>query len=295
MNILITGASGFIGNSILQYIKNYNYNIFALGTQNELAVDGCTFIDYENFDFKHFNEKIDIVFHQAANNDTQSNDKNKMLLNNYYEPCRLFDHLYNNGCRKFIYASSCAVYGNAEVPYLEKNINITPLTYYGVSKKMFDDFAMNFKEDVSVIGLRYSNVYGSNEFHKNKRASMIFQIINKIKNNLNINLFKNGEQKRDWIHIDDIVKINIECVSLNCKEIINCGSGIAVSFNEIVKIVEKHFNWTGTVNFIDNDIDKTYQSLTCCNINKLKELLNITPKNVELGVEETIKAMLKTT
>lgn len=292
MNVLLTGATGFIGNSIFNYIKKYNFNIIAIGTKNELTVDNCKFIDYKNFDIKSISEKIDIVFHQAANNDTQLNDKNKMLNDNYYGPCRLFDHLYNLGCRKFIYASSCAVYGNAEVPYLEENKKIKPLTYYGLSKKMFDDFAMNFKDDASVIGLRYSNVYGHNEFHKNKRASMIFQIINKIKNNLNIELFKDGNQKRDWIHIDDIVKINIECASLHCKEIINCGSGEAVSFNEIIKIVNNYFDWNGYVNFIDNNISDTYQNLTCCNIEKLKNLLNIIPKNVEIGIDQTIKAML---
>jgi ADP-L-glycero-D-manno-heptose 6-epimerase len=292
LNILITGASGFIGNSIFNYIKKYNFNVTCIGTKNEQLISNCQFFDYKTFDYKTFNEKIDIVFHQAANNETQLNDKKTMLYDNYYYPCKFFNHLYNNGCRKFIYASSCAVYGNATTPYSENNTNLKPLTYYGLSKKMFDDFAMNFYEDATVVGLRYSNVYGPNEGHKKNRASMIYQIINKIKNNSNVVLFKDGTQQRDWIHIDDVVKANLQCVSLDdCKEIINCGSGASVSFNDIIKIVSKHYNWTGKIEYIDNKIQKTYQDNTCCDNSKLISLLEFIPENVEIGIDKTIKAM----
>lgn len=295
MNILITGASGFIGSSIFNYIKKYNFNVICIGTKNEQIVSDCQFFDYKTFDYKAFNDKIDIVFHQAANNETQLNDKKTMLHDNYYYPCKLFSHLYGNGCRRFIYASSCAVYGNASIPYKEDNLNLKPLTYYGLSKKLFDEFAMNFNEDASVIGLRYSNVYGPNEGHKKNRASMIYQIIDKIRNNKDLFLFRDGNQERDWIHIDDVVKANLQAVSLNSKEIINCGSGISVSFNNLVDIIKKYYNWDGNVNYVDNPIQETYQNVTCCDNKKFLNLLEFLPVSVDVGIDKTIKAMSVTT
>ena len=254
-------------------------------------LSGCQFFDYKNFDYKNFNQKIDICFHQAANNETQLNDKKTMLHDNYYYPCKFFDHLYNNGCRKFIYASSCAVYGNATTPYLEDNLDLIPLTYYGLSKKMFDDFAMNFYEDASVVGLRYSNVYGPNELHKKNRASMVYQLISKVKNNENIALFKDGNQERDWIHIDDVVQANLKAVSLDSKIIINCGSGVSTSFNDVLSIIQTHFDWKGKLNYIDNLIQDTYQNKTCCDNSRLVNLLEINPTDIESGIAKTIKAM----
>lgn len=291
MNILITGASGFIGSSIVNQIKKYNFNLICIGTKNEQIVSGCKFFDYKTFDYKTLNDQIDVVFHQAANNETQLNDKKVMLYDNYYYPCKLFNHLYNNGCRKFIYASSCAVYGNAPVPYKEDDSNLKPLTYYGLSKKLFDEFAMNFNEDASVVGLRYSNVYGPNESHKKNRASMIYQIIDKIKNNKDLTLFKDGSQERDWIHIDDVVKANLQAFSLNSKEIINCGSGTSVSFNSLVDMIKQYYDWNGKINYIDNPIQETYQNITCCDNEKFLNLLEFTPATVDVGIDKTIKAM----
>lgn len=290
MKILVTGGTGFIGYNLINSLLNYNssLDVTALGTSNELILNpSVKYLNYLNYNYKSL-DYFDIVFHQAANNDTQLNNKTIMLNDNYYHPCKLFDFLYKKGCRKFIYASSCAVYGNAKLPYHENDKDLKPLTFYGFSKKMFDDFAMSFYEDASVIGLRYSNVYGFNEHHKSKRASMIFQIINKIKNNEDIVLFKDGTQKRDWVFINDIVSLNILAVNLLGHEILNCGSGVATSFNDLIEIIGKYFNWQGKVSYIENNIDSTYQSHTCCDINKIKHLFNWIPTPLEEGIKKTI-------
>lgn len=293
MKVLITGATGFIGYNLLKRLSNYKLDVIAIGTSNELDVQQyCTkFYDYKNFNYKSLNEAFDIVFHQAANNDTQLKNKSIMLYDNYYYPCMLFDFLYKKGCRKFIYASSCAVYGNAPVPYKEES-NLNPLTYYGISKKLFDAFASSFYEDANVVGLRYSNVYGSNEKHKNKRASMIYQIIQKIKNNEDVILFEDGNQKRDWIYVDDVVDLNIKSVDLQGNYILNCGSGESTSFNKLVEIIKSYYpSWTGKLSYIKNNIKDTYQNLTCCDITKSKEFFNFNPTSIEEGIKKTITSL----
>jgi ADP-L-glycero-D-manno-heptose 6-epimerase len=147
--------------------------------------------------------------------------------------------LHNAGCVKFIYASSTAVYGNQPAPYTEFT-RTEPLTPYAESKLAFDEFAMDFadKHKVSVIGFRYCNIYGRGEEHKGSRMSMISQIYQAAFLNKEIQLFKNGEQKRDWVHIFDIVKVNLLALDNFKTGIYNIGSGTSSSFLEVLDIIK---------------------------------------------------------
>lgn len=297
MNIFVTGGTGFIGNAIVQCLsKNANNKIFVLGTNNELKLPvNCFYYDYKNFNVNNFliKNKIDILYHQAANNNTQDKNKKQMLFDNYYYFCDFFDKFYENGCKKYIYASSCAVYGNSKSPYVENSTELNPLTYYGLSKKLFDQFAMNFYSDASVVGLRYSNVYGFNESHKSHRASMIYQMINNLKKNKNQKLFKDGSQSRDWVFIDDVVLANLLALNYSGTAIFNCGSGISTSFLEIFNFLKEELNSNSEIEFISNDIESTYQNFTCCNIDLIKSALGFQPKfSIWNGMKKVISNLI---
>ena len=221
MKILITGASGFIGSNILKALIKENHEITVVAsthTENPIP-KGCkiVYLGLEGLNWKEAYGK-DAIIHQAANNDTLCSDSGEMYRANVYGPIRLFHHALKGGCRKFVYASSTAVYGGQPTPYKEDSTLVKPLNVYGETKGRFDHFAMEFAEEknVDVIGFRYCNVYGPGEEHKGKRASMIYQMIKQLTANgtrgmqkHHATLFEDGEQKRDWIHVDDVVGANM--------------------------------------------------------------------------------------
>ena len=153
---------------------------------------------------------------------------------NFHAPKEFFNRILNDhDCKKIIYASSASIYGNGNVPFLEEN-KPDPLSIYAESKLAFDEWVL--KNKFPAIGLRFSNVYGSCEDHKKRRASLITKIIKDLQEDRIINLFKYGEQKRDWVYVKDVIKLILICIKSNSNGIFNCGSGYATSFNDIDEI-----------------------------------------------------------
>lgn len=279
--ILISGATGFIGSNLLNYFaKNGNYKVFYTGTDNENKVDGIKVGgNFQNIEFNNDLQDLDVLFHQAAITDTLVKDRSKVMGNNGYSSIDLFKKAINAKCKKIVYASSCAVYGNSEPPFRESG-PVKPLNVYAESKLLLDRLIFN-NLDLSytkIIGLRYSNVYGIGESHKSHYKSMISKIINSFIHNEEIVLFKWGEQKRDFIYIKDIVDLNVRAASYNENCIFNGGSGIASSFNEIYNIIKENYNTKPTVRYIDNPYEAVYQNLTMCDMSLAKEKLEFTPK-----------------
>ncbi|MFI5343966.1 MAG: NAD-dependent epimerase/dehydratase family protein [Chlamydiales bacterium] len=296
MNILITGGTGFLGSAITKNLLADGHKVFVTGREPNVpngAILCNTHLTGLNWTALS-KENIEVLFHYAANNDTQSQDEADMIRANFDAPCYLFNMLYRFGCRKFVYASSAAVYGNSPAPYVEDETPLEPLTIYGKSKVMFDKFAMDFakeRRDVSVIGLRYSNVYGEGEQHKGRRASMIYQMIDKLYTGENIQLFEFGDQERDWIYIDDVVKANKLTLKHRISGIYNCGTGVATSFNRLLEIINQVYRlFPRKPIYIQNPIAETYQNHTCCNIDKIKKDLNFTANySIESGIEKMTK------
>jgi len=304
MKILITGGTGFIGSYLVKSLISNNHNITIVGNFTEAQIPkGVKLLqlNFNGIDWDYLkNNGIDAVFHQGANNNTQDEDLDEMLNSNYYASCDLFENLAEIGCTKFIYASSTAVYGNSPSPYVENETELLPLTPYGLSKKLFDEFAMEFakNEKIIVIGLRYSNVYGANECHKGKRASMIYQIANCILNGQPPVLFKNGEQKRDWIYVKDVVDANLWALENKKSAIYNCASGTATSFLDLVNIINGHLFWNPSCDalnpiYIDNPYKDSYQNLTCCNIDKIKNDGFIPKWDIVEGIKDMLNELKK--
>jgi ADP-L-glycero-D-manno-heptose 6-epimerase len=296
MNILVTGGTGFIGSNIVEALLAEGHNVCITGTKNEVNVENVKFYKTHLTGLNWTalaKENIDVVFHQAANNDTQDQDEADMIAANFDAPCYLFNMLYRFGCRQFVYASSTAVYGNSPSPYIEDQTPLDPLTPYAKTKAMFDEFAMAFAKErprTNVIGLRYCNVYGCGEHHKDRRASMIFQIMDRVDLNISPTLFKYGEQSRDWIYIKDVVKANLLAMTHQGSGIYNCGTGVATSFNDILKITNALLQSNVAANYIDNPIADTYQNVTCCNIDKIKAELGFTVDfDIQSGIADYYK------
>jgi ADP-L-glycero-D-manno-heptose 6-epimerase len=254
VRFIVTGAAGFIGAN----------NVKALNERGDteiLAVDNLThaekfrnLVDCEIADYLDKGEfiervrkrelpKPEVVFHQGACSDTMETDGRYMLENNYRYTLELFEW-----CQQaripFIYASSGATYGLTQ-DFREDRANERPLNVYGYSKFLFDQILRRRMSSLTapVIGLRYFNVYGPREAHKGRMASVAFHHFNQFRAEGRVKLFEgshgyaNGEQRRDFIHVDDVVAVNLFFRDKPTSGIYNLGTGRAQSFNDVALTV----------------------------------------------------------
>jgi ADP-L-glycero-D-manno-heptose 6-epimerase len=288
--IVVTGGAGFIGSNL---VKGLN----ALGRSDILVVDDLTdarkfknivdcqildYIDKEDFLAKIKTEKpvsikIDVVFHQGACSDTTEQNGSYLIRNNYEYSKNLFHYCMSEHI-PFIYASSAAVYG-VNKTCEENPLNEKPINMYGYSKYLFDQYIRKFLPEPKsqIVGLRYFNVYGPRENHKDKMASVIFQVANQLRQTEIIKLFgeydgfKAGEQKRDFIYVDDVVKVNLWFWQHPEQSgIFNLGTGQCESFNTLAQLLLKYKK--GKIEYLPfpEKLKGAYQSYTLANLNLLR-------------------------
>lgn len=289
MKVLVTGGTGFVGSNIVMHLLGKKHDVFITGTKCEQEIplpQQKRFATLEELEAS--GSRFDIVFHQAANNDTTLLDREKMFKENINFSKRLFDFAIANHCKRIVFASSTAIYGDAPAPYKEDG-HINPLNPYAESKKQVEDLAMALvKEhpDVVFVGLRYCNVYGPRESHKGRRASMIYQLAQQMLKG-NPRIFKYGEQKRDYIYVKDVVAANMRASEAKKSCIINCGLGRATSFNELVQILNKVLGTSRRPEYIENPYSGRYQDHTECDMSLAKRMISFVPKySVKRGIEE---------
>lgn len=288
---LVTGGTGFIGYNLTLELLKQGYDVLITGREGEnyagvkhlLAGYDLFSLDWERIG------NIEILFHQAAIVDTTFLDQKEMIRVNCEGSKDLFEKAVRAGCRHIVYASSTATYGNEPAPYREGVTKQNPLNPYGVSKKMLDDYALQFSAnhpDITVVGLRYCNVYGPHDAHKGKMRCYLTQMAEQMRKG-NPRLFRDGEQKRDYIYIKDLIRANI--LSSQSKEscIVNCGSGKAVSFNRLVELLNKTLGLNRIPEYIDNPYEKSYQSYTECDMTLAAQKIGFVPAySVEEGIKD---------
>ena len=252
--IVVTGAAGFIG-------ANLVHSLNERGATDILAVDNltrsekfrnltdCEVSDYlDKQDFRELVRrraapKPEVVFHQGACSDTMESDGRYMLDNNYRYSLELLDWCQEQRI-PFIYASSASVYGLGP-QFSEGRSHEHPLNVYGYSKFLFDQILRRRLGDLKapVVGLRYFNVYGPREAHKGRMASVAFHHFHQFLANGKVQLFEGshgygpGEQRRDFIHVDDVARANLHFANAPRSGIYNLGTGQAQPFNDVALAV----------------------------------------------------------
>ena len=252
MTIIVTGAAGFIGSNIVKALN-------ARGVTDIVAVDNLTRADKFNnlvdceiaeyVDKKDFLEvvesgelggDIESVLHEGACSDTMETDGRYMMENNYRYSLSLLEWCQEEAV-PFLYASSASVYGGGKI-FAESRECEAPLNVYGYSKFLFDQAVRKRLADASaqIAGFRYFNVYGPRESHKGRMASVAYHFFNQYRANGKIKLFEgndgyaNGEQRRDFVSIEDVVKVNMHFLDHgDISGIFNLGTGRSQTFNDV--------------------------------------------------------------
>lgn len=289
--ILVTGAAGFIGSNVCLELQKQDYEVIALDNfscgkkENLLEFEGKIInADIRKFSF---NEKVNAIIHGGAITDTTVNDRELMLAVNFGAFKKIIEHCENNGVN-LVYASSAAVYGRGKVPMQEEQEKDI-LSYYAESKYEMDKFASTKllafeKKGLKLVGLRYFNVYGPREAHKNKMASMVFQLYLQMKQGKRPRIFKNGEQTRDQVYVKDVVNATILALQAKKNGVYNVGSGQPASFNKIVEELNKNLKTNFKPEYIDNPYSH-FQNETLADISNAQKFLDYKTENdIEKGI-----------
>ena len=316
--IILTGVSGFIGSCLLTHLNQSGFNreIVVVDDFYKLYKDKNTdnkavrewmhrdiFLDW----FEKTTQKVDLVLHIGARTDTTLMDTD------------IFDQLNVNYSKRIwtacarkeipmIYASSAATYGEGNLGFDDNHENIhllKPLNPYGDSKQQFDLWALDQDEKPPFwVGCKFFNVYGPNEYHKGRMASVIFHTYHQIRNTDGMKLFKShrpdyadGHQSRDFIYVKDILDIITFFIQhpSTASGIYNFGTGVARTFLDLARNTFAAMNIPENISYIDTPIDirDTYQYFTEANMSKLRDAGYTKPfYSLEDGVQEYVKDYL---
>ncbi|MCK5902667.1 MAG: ADP-glyceromanno-heptose 6-epimerase [Cocleimonas sp.] len=290
--IIITGGAGFIGSNIAKALNNR-------GETNILIVDnlvkGKKMLNINDLDIADymgkeafleriqsdddFGGKVQAIFHQGACSAT-TEWNGKFIMENNYDYTKSLLHWCDRHKAQYLYASSASVYGAGSV-FKEARQNELPINMYAYSKFQFDQYIRRFKPQVpqQIVGFRYFNVYGPREQHKGTMSSTAFHFHNQINETgvaklfAGIDGYDNGEQRRDFIYIDDIVDVNLWFLDHPEQSgIFNLGTGRSESFNDMAKAVIK-WHGKGKIDYIPfpDHLKGAYQSFTQADITHLRE------------------------
>jgi ADP-L-glycero-D-manno-heptose 6-epimerase len=317
MMIVVTGGAGFIGSALVWRLNKLGHtNIIIV---DELGKDdkwknlvGLNYVDYfDKFDFiemildRTVPFDIDAIFHLGACSATTEKDADYLMTNNYKYSLELAKYCLEQDVR-FIYASSAATYGDGSNGYSDNENNLDtlrPLNMYGYSKHLLDTWLHKHKLLNKVVGLKYFNVYGPNEYHKGDMRSVVHKAFGQIQETGKVNLFKSyrpdykdGEQKRDFIYVKDAVEMTLHFFhNRDIGGIYNIGTGNAQTWIELVTAIFKALNKPVNIEFIDmpEQLREKYQYFTQADIFKIREKKYVYPiYDISVGVSDYVKEYL---
>ena len=293
--IVVTGGAGFIGSAIVAALN-------ARGITDIIIVDflendakwknlrNLRYADYVEADYfydmlaeEHIDWPVDAIIHMGACSDTTETDASYLVKNNY--ECSKMLACYAAGKKaRFIYASSAATYGDGKKGFADDETNLeelSPLNMYGYSKQMFDLWAKKTGLIDSIVGLKYFNVFGPNEYHKGKMRSFVIKAFEQITESGKVKLFKShnsdysdGEQLRDFLYIKDCVDMTLFFMdNPDVNGIFNIGSSKARSWNDLAKAVFEAMNKKPNIEYIPmpDELQGKYQYFTQADVTKLQD------------------------
>lgn len=314
--IVVTGALGFIGSALIKKLNMQgHFDILAVDDfyqeRKNPNIDKKKIREFIHRDifipwFERIYSQVDFVFHLGARTDTAEMDQSifdKLNLNyskSIWKICTA-----NN--IPLVYASSAATYGIGDKGFVDTHSVVSklePLNPYGVSKNDFDIWALGQKKKPPFwAGMKFFNVYGPNEFHKKRMASVVLHAVRQIKATGQMKLFrshhkdyKDGEQKRDFVYIKDVVAVLYFMMEKTPKDgLYNLGTGKARTFHDLVSSTFRAMNLEPSISFIDTPIDirDKYQYFTEAKMTKLKKAgYTKSFTSLEDGIEEYVKNYL---
>lgn len=327
MSILVTGAAGFIGcNNVIALNERGITDIIAVDNLEKNGkfanLTKCTISDY--FDKRDFIARVragtapkpEAIFHQGACSDTMEADGRYMMENNYRYTLELYRWAQELRI-PFIYASSAATYG-AHTEFVEDVRFEGPLNVYGYSKYLFDQVLRREMDYLRapVIGMRYFNVYGPNEQHKGRMASVAWHQYFQYRRERKVKLFEgclgygNGEQSRDFVYVKDVCAVLLHFLDHPVSGIYNCGTGRAQPFNAVSLSVVNTIRESeglpaltleeavakGEIEYIPfpDALKGKYQAYTQANLTKLRAAgCNVRFRSVEEGTADYMRVLLK--
>ncbi len=311
--IVVTGAAGFIGSCVVRVLND-------MGLQNLLLVDdfgqttswknlvGKRFVDILSRDgllewIKGREMEIEAFIHLGACSDTTVADGDYVMANNYRYSIQLAEYALHHGHR-FIYASSAATYGDGRQGFSDDHDTIDklrPINLYAYSKHLFDQWLKRQGLLGDVVGLKYFNIFGPNEAHKGRMASMVYHMVEQIQKTGFVKLFRSsckeqfadGEQCRDFLYVKDAAKRTVSFLKNDISGIFNVGSGVATTWNQLARAVFTALEKPINVNYIPmpSDLKKGYQNYTCADLTKYKTMLRSAelPFDAPVSVEDAVK------
>jgi ADP-L-glycero-D-manno-heptose 6-epimerase len=316
--IVVTGAAGFIGSYFVGKLNRAGFQDLVLvdryddisKERNFFTKQYTRLIDRDDFLpwFQDNRQKVEIVFHLGARTDTVGQEPesyealNLRYSQNLWKACTNFDV-------PLVYASSAATYGNGDKGFSDAHHQIAhlkPLNLYAWSKHDFDVWVLNQKRTPQFwAGLKFFNVYGPNEYHKGRMASVVLHAFQTIRETGEMKLFRShrddvadGEQKRDFIYVDDIAEVMLFFLrNRNNSGIYNVGTGKARSYLDLTNAVFDSMKLNPEIQFVDTprDLLARYQYFTEADIQKLREIgYSKSFTDLEKGIDEYVNNFLAT-
>jgi len=314
--IIVTGAAGFIGSCLVGKLNQDGYNDIVVvdefsnnkknknleGKEITHKIDRNDFLDW----FRKNHKQVQFIFHLGARTDTAEFDHAVFDELNFGYSQKIWEICVEFGL-PLVYASSAATYGMGEYGYEDDHSlveKLTPLNPYGESKNNFDKWALAQEEKPYFwAGLKFFNVYGPNEYHKGRMASVVFHAYNQIVEQGKLKLFrshntkyKDGEQLRDFVYVKDAVEVC--CFFMHQRKnsgLYNLGTGRARTFNDLALNTISNSNIDAPIEFIDTpeDIRGKYQYFTEANMAKLTKVGYNNPfHNLEEGISDYVENYL---
>jgi ADP-L-glycero-D-manno-heptose 6-epimerase len=288
LRILVTGGAGFIGSNLAK----------------RLVADGHDVTVADDFSSAHWTNLIEfkgdvvtadvaaeaggrllqslspfeVIFHEASITDTTVHDQRRMMHNNV-EGFRVVLDLAATWRSRVIWASSASIYGRRQPPNSEVQPP-DPLNVYACSKLVMERLAERYRPRLShpIVGLRYFNVYGPGEDHKGKFASMIHQLAKQMRAGKRPRIFTPGEQKRDFVYVDDVVQANLKAMTAKASGVYNVGCGGAFTFNQVVSELNRVLGTDLPPEYFENPYSFT-QDWTEANVGESRKAIGYEPQH----------------
>lgn len=314
--IVVTGAAGFIGSYIVGRLNREGFKDIVLVDKFD---DPLKFQNYQTktysacvdrdifFDWLEDHEKfVQIIIHLGARTDTVGQEPKVYQQLNFHYSCKIWNACIQYGL-PLIYASSASTYGDGHLGFKDDHFlipELQPLNLYAKSKHDFDCWALaQEKQPFFWAGLKFFNVFGPNEYHKNRMSSVILQAFNTISETGKMKLFRShhpdfsdGEQARDFIYVDDIANVILFFMEQRkYSGIYNVGTGQACTFMKLTQTVFRSMGVKEHIDFVDTPVDlrSMYQYYTCADIRKLKSIgYNVPFTEPEEGIDYYIQKYL---